>query len=367
MKKYLSIICAAAMMLSACDKKEDNAVSTKPIVKIGATLPLSGDAAIFGNMSKEALMMALQKWQKQDTKYNYKLIFSDDMVKFQQAALNANRFINIEGVKAILSIWGTVDRVVDEIADKNNVISMSCTLGKGKLPPLAICNETANEDYAELLTKELKKHHAQKIALIILNGNANVNLGDYLQEYFLTHGLEVTDYIKTNADMKDYRMIITKAEQKNPDYYIMQMGAPGMDIFVKQFMEMKPSGKLTTVWNFAELSSDILPLIEGQWFVRGEDGSEEFKSEFKKITGTEPNSCTANSYDNLDMFIWAYENTPVHPGETFPYNKDVIQKIKSIRQWKGAVGKFDVDKQGLVRNKPSVQIYENGNFVKLKD
>ena len=60
------------LALVACkdEKKQPAQAQNKPVVKIGVSLPLTGDMAFMGNIAKEAVLMNFEKWKSQNTKYN---------------------------------------------------------------------------------------------------------------------------------------------------------------------------------------------------------------------------------------------------------------------------------------------------------
>ena len=94
MKKVLLSLLMATSLVACGEKTKAPATPEKPTIKIGATLHLSGNQAHIGNSAKNVLNMVMDKWQQRDTKYNYQIIFEDDMVQPKQAALNTNKFIN---------------------------------------------------------------------------------------------------------------------------------------------------------------------------------------------------------------------------------------------------------------------------------
>ena len=71
MKKIILSLCMVLALASCDDKKETAQANAKPVIKIGATLPLSGDLSYVGIGAQNALNMLLDKWQKENTKYDY--------------------------------------------------------------------------------------------------------------------------------------------------------------------------------------------------------------------------------------------------------------------------------------------------------
>ena len=77
MKKLILSLCII-LALSACKDENEPKEQTKPVVRIGATLPLTGGFSETGNSAKQALLIAFEKWQQKDMKYRYELFVEDD-------------------------------------------------------------------------------------------------------------------------------------------------------------------------------------------------------------------------------------------------------------------------------------------------
>ena len=76
MKKILLSLCMLLALVACNNKKEAEKVNTKPVIKIGASLPLSGDMAETGNNLKAAMSLALaDEKAKQNLKYNYSIAY----------------------------------------------------------------------------------------------------------------------------------------------------------------------------------------------------------------------------------------------------------------------------------------------------
>ena len=77
--------------------------------------------------------------------------------------------------------------------------------------------------------------------------------------------------------------------------------------------------------------------------------------------------CNGNHYDNLDLLIWAFENTNVREGQNIPTTKDVVQTLRSVENWNGAVGKISVEDSGLINSEALLEIYQDGKPIALED
>ena len=364
-KLILSLLMATA--LTACGQKADTPKEgEKPTVKIGLTLPLTGSFAETGLLSKEATLMALEKWKNKDTKFDYQLFVEDDSSEPRKAVLNTQNFISLKKVQAIISMFGIVDRPVDEIANKNKIISLSCSYGKISVPEYSANNCVQNQQVADVLIPKLKKENIKKIALIMANTSVNRAVGDYFADLLPKEGFEVVAYEKYNMDTRDMRMSIVAMEEKKPDYYLTFATHPLTDIFVKQLKETTGKRNVASFGSFLEMDPSFFPLVENLWTIYAISGTDEFEEAFNARTGKRLKNCTANSYDNMDILIWAYENTPVKEGNVLPTTEDVIAKIKSIKDWNGATGKITF-KNGIASPDAELRMYKDGKWVKLKE
>ena len=70
MKKVLFSLMMAVVLTACGEKTETPKENTKPVVKIGAIFPLSGDSAESGEYARDALIMAMEDAKNQNLKYD---------------------------------------------------------------------------------------------------------------------------------------------------------------------------------------------------------------------------------------------------------------------------------------------------------
>ena len=110
MKKLLISILAVLSLAACSDERSD-----KPVIKLGASLPLTGNMSHIGISAKNSLQMALDEWNKKDTKFKYKLIVEDDAFEAKKVAAIANKFVNVDKVKAVFSVFSIGANVISPI------------------------------------------------------------------------------------------------------------------------------------------------------------------------------------------------------------------------------------------------------------
>ena len=213
MKKLLCVLCAV-LAIASCDREQSN----KPVIKIGATLPLTGNLSYIGQGAKNTLSMVLDKWSKLDTKYKYEIVFEDDALQPQKAAVNTNKFISVNKAQTVVSVFGVVDRPVDDIANKNKVISLSCSYGKNDVPEYGINVGSLNVDVYPAALKQLKKDGVKTVALVGSSEAVCETILNYAAKHLPKDGIKVVADERYKIGETDYRLSIKKMEEKKQDW-----------------------------------------------------------------------------------------------------------------------------------------------------
>jgi branched-chain amino acid transport system substrate-binding protein len=358
MKKFFLIVCMT-LSLIACDKQE----SDKPIVKVGASLPLTGNMSHIGISAKNALQMAIDKWNAIDTKFKYQLIVEDDAFEAKKVATITNKFVNVDKVKAVFSVFSIGANVISPITEKAKIIHMTCAYGSQPADGFYNFNNiTQYENQTDLMLQELKNRKIKSIALLISN-----NIGSTQQAEILQNKIKKDKTIKIiatetfNPGTIDFRQIIQKILSKGkPDIFYVDGITPDANLVAKTLKEITGKVNLTTINDFIETPER--ENFEGLWFVESASGTEQFNQEYKNKYGSQVFLCGANMYDNLDLFIEAYEK---FSPETVDNDK-VVQTLLSIKDKNGAIGNFSIDEHGIIQSHANVKIIKNGLSVNAK-
>ena len=358
MRRILSLMLAAAFTLSACDNKKDTTADNndKPTIKIGAVLPLSGNSAFAGIAARAGLEMILDKEKAKGLKYDYKLIFEDNAAESMKAANSTNKLIHVDKVDALLSIWHPVSGVMANIANKNKITSMSCSWADDTLIGDYSFNAIAtHEDTVDLLIKELKKNNVRKVATLM--DPAGEPSFRVMKEKFPQAGIELVYSEFVNYGQRDYKMEITKANDRKPDMYIIAGFPPLHVIFTKQLNEITGRNNVTGVDAFSDMSEEERRMVEGLWYIDSNvNGNEQFAKDILKEKGVHTESCAGNTATNLQILINAFENAPLQGDEIIPASESVVKYIKSnIVNFDTVSDKVTVSEDGLIDIKPHVR------------
>ena len=370
MKKFLWFLCMV-LALVGCKEEKKVQAEGKPVIKIGVTMPLTGDAAEAGESARAGLEMILEKMKEKSLKYEYQFIFEDNQMNPMKTANNVNKFIFMDKVDAIFSMWNLMSNVVATIASQYDVFSFACSYGTiANTGDYSFNMQNSYQDQAELLVSELQKRNIKTLALFVDNSAI-------MDQYKV-----IEDYVKQNSDVeivfkeyfnpgeKDYRAAIVKAHQKNPDLYMISGYPPSPYLFLRQLREITgKNDNVTSVDSLAEIDSNHRHLADNLWYIdSNQNGLDAFQDELIKNKGLQSQSCVGNVASDLEIFIEAVENAVVNKDEKKPSKENIRQWImENVKNYPTASGNATVLNDGFIVIKPSVKMIKGGKSISIEE
>lgn len=360
-KLILTLIFLTALSIIAWKYhiSKSTSANNKPIIKIGVTLPLTGDSSYVGVPAKKAIELALRDIKKdQNLKYDYELIIEDDGLDNKNIMQNYNRFKNIHHVNAIISIWSKT-LIINQHTEKDKIIHIGCAWGNEFAKGYYNLNHsTFLEERIPLLIAEFKKRNIKKIGFIYSVVYGDTEIMSKLIPILKQEGFEIVFEVKTDFGNKEFRTEISKIKNKQIDILFTLLVSPSMETFLKQATEQgyKPNYTGFDVLGYKP------ELFEGNWYIADALGTVEFNEYFKKETGEEIKSCTPNIYDSLKLIVKGYENAP-QIETSLPNNQDVVETILNLKDFQSITGDVYIDQDGNIHASPSVAIIKNNKII----
>ena len=360
MKKVLFSLMIAAVLTACGEKTETPKENTKPVVKIGVNLPMTGDMAFAGEVQKAALELALHDVEQQDTKYKYELIIEDNVFQPKKTISNLFKFKSIDKVNAVMSLWGSDGTVTSDWAEKNKMLHMSCSesdvVGKGyynfnHAPKL--------ETYRYRMMKYFKDHNYKKIAFLYENA---LEVVEYLDEFIpmlRNNGFDIVYEEAVNRGVTDVRTSIYKIKQAKPDILYAHVLAPTLQAFAKQSIESELNIPLVNM-NIFGFNPE---LFEGASYFTASIGKSSFPARFKEETGLNMLPCTVNLFDGLKMIVDGFEKAPVKGDGILPETEDVIEIMLNNKNFETALSSINIDEEGNIDSSVIVKTIVNGESV----
>ena len=333
----------------------------KPVIKIGAILPLTGVMAQSGQTYKNLYLLKLSELPA-DTKYRYELIFEDDEVNAQKSITAAQKLLNLNNVDVLLMSYSGAEPTIADMAAKLGKISFSL-LWDDKTPyenKYAFNTVPLPTEYVPLLLSRMQKKGIKRVSIVFENHKGALMTYQALKKYAPEYGIEIIDMEWINNGERDFRIPVMKMATKNPDIYIIPAGPMSISRFVN---ELRTQGITTPITAVCSLDSveDKTP-YEGVWYVSDSIVNPDMEQKYKEKYGKDLlNAQALWGYETLNAVINAYESF-----DTKPTAEQLIQKLYEKRT-NTIVGDVQYKGNGILHGNGIIKIIKNGKAVKLEE
>lgn len=330
-------------------------------IKIGLSLPLTGDLAFIGEADRNAAQLALEEVKaRTDLKNRYELVIEDDGFDAAKAASAVKKLITVDKVNALVSISSTAGNAAAPIAESYKIphigMASDATVAKGDYN---FINWTRPQEEVSVMIAELQKRGIKNVAVIGLNQQGFLAIEKDFKEKAAPLGITITEEI-FNSGTTDFRTIITKLQKTNPQIYLLGAFDPEIGIIAKQMQELGVKTPLTSIETFG-LSADPKP-FEGQWYVDAAVATKEFATKYQAKYGKAPGPAAANTYDAIHLFVTAFEEA-TKTGT--PSALEVARALSAIKNYSGALGPLTIGPEGEFISQAAVKTIKNGQPADL--
>lgn len=373
-KKYLVVfvafIAVFALTLSGCKPK----AKKTEVIKIGAILPLSGDAAQYGEWGKSGIALAVEEINSKGGINNKKIkvIYEDDAADPKKGVSAANKLIAVDGVKVILGpIPSTVTLAVAPICEKNKVVIMSSSSSPAITSagdyifrnwPSDDFEGTAMADYA------VKKGY-KRVAVFNINNEYGLGVVKVFKKKFSELGGKVViseTFAQGSSDMKSQ---LLKIKDRNPDAIYLVGHAKENGHVVKQSRDLKIEAKiLGTVGiegpDFINIAGESAEGVIYTAPAFDPDSTDplikKYQVAYAKKYGKKSEIFAATMYDATKIVALMIKKNG--------YDSDKIKEgLYRLKDYPGVTGNTTFDSNGDVIKSVMFKTVKNGKFVILKD
>ena len=362
-KKWLITVGVLVVLVIIVSLFTDNKpiASSDETVKIGISLPLTGNIANIGIPTKEAILMAKEAIdKKRGNKFNYEIIIENDAFEAKKGAMIANKLIYTDKVDALISAFSTIGNIFSIRAEEAKIphISFGASDTNIATGDYNFMHWTMPNRQVSKLIEELKKRNYTNVGIITANQSGAIALLEEIKPRLEENNIFYTDQVVNDGE-KDLRTTITVMRQSNPQIYITLLFSPTLEMFTKQLKELGENKPLTSIetFNFTEDKS----LFNNQWYIDAAEVDDKFAEEFKDKTNIETSYAIGNAYDSLMLFYNAFES---YKGEGKPSKEYIKDYLINIKDYDATVGKISADDNGIFQSEAIVKIIKNGKSIK---
>ncbi|MCL6447416.1 MAG: ABC transporter substrate-binding protein [Armatimonadetes bacterium] len=374
----LVTILAVALVAAGCGGQQQPKQEAKPaapagekVIKIGLSVPLTGDVKTFGESIKNAFLLAIEQAGGKAGDYKIEYVIMDDRNDATEAVNVATKMITGDKVKAIIgSATSKCSIPISKVANDNKVIQISPTAtatgltvedGKRKEYVFRACfiDPFQGTVAAKFALENLNKKTA---AILYDQGNDyTIGLAKYFKEAFEKGGGKVLANEAYAQGDTDFSAVLTKIAKLNPDilylpdYYqkasligrqarekgikAIFLGGDGWDSKDLDFATME-GGYHTNHYS----PSDPRPEVK-KWV-------EQYKAKYNET----PDALATLAYDATNLLLNAIKTA----------NSDDTAKIKDALQatsgFPAVTGKITYDKDGNPVKAAAILQVKGGKF-----
>ena len=364
------IVIVLAAFAGACLDKQP---AESEEIKIGAILPLTGDAASWGEMGKQGIDLAVDEINSEGgiKGKKIKVVYEDTQADPQKGVSAMRKLVSIDKVPVVIGdIVSAVVLAAAPIANENKVVLISPT---ASAPAVTDAGEYVFRNWpSDVFEGEFMARSAynelglKQVAILYINNDYGIGLREVFTETFEQLGGEILAAESYDADATDFRTQLTKIKATTPQtVYLISYYKDGA-LILKQATEMG----LETQYLAASAIEDpklieiagpateglIYPLSSGYDPESHEENIQEFKREFTARYGEEPSYVAAQAYDAMKIVAFSIEQGGTE-------GSGIQAAMTNVKDFSGVTGETTFDENGDVIKPMAIKTVKNGEFV----
>lgn len=312
MNKKILISLVVIIIASACAFLilQPWAPSSKTI-NLGATFPLTGEVASYGQKAKRGIEMAVEDQNAKGglLSKQIRVDFQDDRNDKKEAVSIMTKFATIDKVPVVFGSAGSgVSMAIAPLANRYKVILISPISSSSQLSTeggdFFFRTVPADDLQAEILSRWVFDSGAKRVAVIYTNNSWGKPLAEGFQKKFESLGGQVINTEGVQENTADFRTIITKLKGMEGIEAVVSPTYPKEGgIFVRQAKELGLNLPLFggDNWGSPEFQNVAGDASEGVFYTAPSESTSptfnEFAQRYKAKYGEEPDVFGAYAYD----------------------------------------------------------------------
>lgn len=372
MKKITGTLVMVALVATAlavgCARKPEE-------IKIGAVLPMTGDAAVYGEPLKQGMELALNRLMDEGGVSGKKLtiIYEDSRAEPKTAVSATNKLIQIDKVPMIIGdMFSATTLAMAPIAQKAGVTILSPTASAEAVPNAGDCIFTIfPSDVYEgeklgsfvVLTKR-----GTTLGIIYPQADAMATIREKFRNTVEELGGKIVFDESYLPGTTDFRSILTKARTANPSMIFVPTYLDDLSRILRQAKELRVETRFVTISTalddkLFELAGDAAEnVIFTAPFYDSESEIPEIKEfvhYFDKKYGKVPNIWSAYGYDALYIAALAFKNAAMT-------HSTLNQALLSMGEYPGVTGKTSFLENGGVEKTLRMMTVKDQKFETIE-
>lgn len=359
MKKKIVSLLLIIFFISIAFALKDKRSSNEPqLIKIGISLPLSGEFAQAGEGLKNAVLMAQKDLNQKHLKYKYEILIENDNFEAKRTAQVINKFIYFDNVNAIISFASQGGNLVAPLAEKHRILHVNFAATDEKVTEgnYNFVVWTKPMATVETMLKYYEKSGFKEIVVITANNSGTLSLEKTVRQQLKNFPFLKFKFYRVMPTEKNFRMLLAEVKGDTPDAVLALIFGDSIYPFIKQYREQQLTSQLTNIEAFTMM--DNLEAAEGVYIAGVSKANQQFMT---RLLQDKPQSSTyavGHIYDAVMMIANSYEKANG--------NKTAADVLRNMKTYQGITGLLIQDETGFFDGGAILEKVQGGQLVVIE-
>jgi branched-chain amino acid transport system substrate-binding protein len=340
-------------------------------IKIGAILPLTGDAGVYGTWAKQGIDLAVEEVNAEGgtNGKKIKVIYEDDQCQPEKAVSAINKLVKIDRVPIIIgALCSSATLAISPIANNTKTVIISPGSSSPKISEAGdyVFRNWPSDSFEGRAMAEFAYNtlQARRIAVLYINNEYGLGVKDVFTKRFEELGGFIIAVESYEQGATDFRTQLAKVGTGNPDAIYLPGHTNEIGQILRQAKEMGIRSQFLSVVAFEspttlQIAGDA---AEGVFYTTPAFDPESkdqliqaFQQAYTKRYGKPAETFAATAYDALKIVVLAIKRGG--------YNSDGIKReLYNIQNYPGISGITTFDRNGDVIKPAMIKTVRNGKF-----
>lgn len=340
-------------------------------VVIGSILPLTGDAAVYGQSCKKGIEIAVDEFNTTNSNMKYRVIYGDSKADPKTAISEMNKMINVDEVDFIVGdMFSSTAKAMAPIANSNKLLMISPTASSKDIPLTGIYSLSIfpSEDYEGKVVAEYAAGQGYRdVGIIFEKVPAAETMSKSFKSTFESIEGNVSFVESFPSGMKDFKNFIAKNRNSGIEALFIVTYAQAAKLIIKQIRELSWDVQIISQSALydPEFIEDLDPygngmILTGSYFNDQQEDSEVqgFIQRFSQEFDENPDQMAAQGYDAVKVGARIINSVNKNNGD--------ITKVVEDLKHKGITGEISFNENHSVIKPLSIFKVINNKFVLVK-
>lgn len=372
-RKYgILIILALALVLVSLSYIAFTEFSIKDkteTINVGILLPLSGNAAYYGQASQRGIEIAREEIAEKYPNIDIEVYYEDSLYTPKGGIDSYNKLTGINKIDAVITAASQVSLAVLPLSTKDGIFQMAIFSSADKYTvanDLSFRVSTKNEIEAAKTAEFIKEKGFKRMGIIYLNNDFGAGFKESLKKELIKNKAETKIVVEEGVLLTDadFKTQLSKIKESEADLIFMVGVASQYSIILKQAKEMGINAQFVSMRSAEDpvLVKTARDAAEGLIYTypfdaNSEDSKiKEFTNTFKEKYGETPDAYAAEGYEGFKLTALAFAKC----GKD---NVCIKEYLDDLDNYKSIFGSLRFDENGEVYYDYFLKTVKNGQFV----